>query len=101
MSGHRKPNIRRGEMAFIFAILLGLAVGILIKKVRIGILIGLILGIMIVLTGWLRSTRKLLMSSPDNNNAPFFKNWKYWYVLVIGFLVVLIVLFSIFTKRFS
>jgi len=58
MAGQQKPDVRRGEMAFIFAIVLGLAVGILIKKVRIGILIGLVLGIMIVLTGWLRSTRK-------------------------------------------
>jgi hypothetical protein len=54
----QKPDVRRGEMAFIFAIVLGLAVGIMIKKVKIGILIGLVLGIMIVLTGWLRSTRK-------------------------------------------
>ena len=54
----QKPDVRRGEMAFIFAIVLGLAVGILIKKVRIGILVGLVLGIIIVLTGWLRSTRK-------------------------------------------
>jgi hypothetical protein len=54
----QKPDVRRGEMAFIFAIVLGLAVGIMIKKVRIGILIGLVLGIMIVLTGWLRSTRR-------------------------------------------
>jgi hypothetical protein len=54
----QKPDVRRGEMAFIFAIVLGLAVGILIKKVRIGILIGLVLGIIIVLTGWLRSTKR-------------------------------------------
>ena len=58
MAGQQKPDVKRGEMAFIFAIVLGLAVGIMIKKVRIGILIGLVLGIMIVLTGWLRSTRK-------------------------------------------
>ncbi len=58
MAGQQKPDVRRGEMAFIFAIVLGLAVGIIIKKVRIGILIGLVLGIIIVLTGWLRSTRK-------------------------------------------
>jgi hypothetical protein len=58
MAVERKPSIRRGEMAFIFAIVIGLAVGILIKKVRIGILIGLILGTVIVLTGWLRTTRK-------------------------------------------
>jgi hypothetical protein len=54
----QKPDVKRGEMAFVFAIVLGLAVGIMIKRVRIGILIGLVLGIMIVLTGWLRSTRK-------------------------------------------
>ena len=58
MAGQQKPDVRRGEMAFIFAIVLGLALGIMIKKVRIGILIGLALGIIIVLTGWLRSTRK-------------------------------------------
>jgi len=58
MAGQSKPNIRRGEIAFIFAIILGLVVGILIKRVRIGILIGLALGIIIVLTGWLRTTRK-------------------------------------------
>jgi hypothetical protein len=58
MREEQKPDVRRGEMAFIFAIVLGLALGIIIKKIRIGILIGLVLGIMIVLTGWLRSTRK-------------------------------------------
>jgi hypothetical protein len=54
----QKPNVRRGEMAFIFAIILGLLLGILIKKIRIGILIGVGLGVLIILTGWLRSTRK-------------------------------------------
>lgn len=54
----QKPDVKRGEMAFIFAILLGLALGIMIKKIRIGILIGLVMGSMIVLTGWLRSTRR-------------------------------------------
>jgi hypothetical protein len=58
MSEERKPSIRRGEMSFIFAIILGLALGIMIKKVRIGILIGLILGITILFTGWLRTNRK-------------------------------------------
>ncbi len=58
MPGQSKPNIRRGEMAFIFAIIIGLVVGILIKRVRIGILIGLVLGTIIVFTGWLRTTRK-------------------------------------------
>ncbi|MEI9944529.1 MAG: hypothetical protein WDN26_09965 [Chitinophagaceae bacterium] len=58
MSDQRKPNIRRGEMAFIFAIIIGLVVGILIKRVRIGILLGLIIGGGIVALGWMRSTRK-------------------------------------------
>lgn len=54
----RKPSIRRGEMAFVFAIIIGLVVGILIKRVKVGILIGIVLGFIIVLTGWLRTTRK-------------------------------------------
>jgi hypothetical protein len=58
MSSERKPSAKRGDMAFIFAIILGLAVGIFIKKVRVGLMIGLVLGSMIVLTGWLRSTRR-------------------------------------------
>lgn len=58
MSEERKPSIQRGEMAFIFAIILGLALGIMIKKVKIGILIGLVLGILILFTGWLRTNRK-------------------------------------------
>ena len=58
MSNEKKPDVRRGEIAFVFAILLGLAIGIMVRRVRIGIIIGLILGLMIVLTGWLRTTRK-------------------------------------------
>jgi hypothetical protein len=58
MTGAKKPDTKRGEMAFIFAIILGLVLGILIKKVRLGILLGLILGAVILLTGWLRSARK-------------------------------------------
>ena len=58
MASERQPDIRRGEMAFIFAIVLGLALGIMIKKIRIGILIGVVLGVMIVFSGWLRSVRK-------------------------------------------
>jgi Mg2+ and Co2+ transporter CorA len=41
------------------------------------------------------------MTSSENDKAPFFKNWNYWYVLVIGFLIVLIILFSLFTKKFA
>ncbi len=41
------------------------------------------------------------MQEPDNDKAPLFKNWNYWYVLVIGFLIFLIVLFQLFTKKFQ
>ncbi len=58
MSETKKPSIRRGEMAFIFAIVIGLVLGILIKRVRIGILIGLVLGFCIVLLGWSRATKR-------------------------------------------
>jgi hypothetical protein len=58
MSKERKPDIRRGEMAFIFAIVLGLLVGIFIKRIRIGLIIGVALGLVIVLLGLSRSSRK-------------------------------------------
>ena len=57
MAQQQKPNTKRGDMAFIFAIIIGLVVGILIKKVRVGILLGLVIGSMIVFTGWLRNSR--------------------------------------------
>jgi hypothetical protein len=58
MTNEKKPSIRRGEMAFIFAIVLGLLLGIFIKRIRIGLLIGLVLGLLIVFTGLIRSTRR-------------------------------------------
>ncbi len=48
----------RSEVAMWIAILLGLALGILIKRVRLGILLGLILAGLIVFTGWLKNTRR-------------------------------------------
>lgn len=41
------------------------------------------------------------MSRQDNDKAPFFKSWNAWYLLVVAFLVLLIFLFSLFTKTFS
>ena len=54
----QKPNVRRGDIAFIFAIILGLLLGIAIKRIKIGILIGVGLGLLIVFTGALRSSKK-------------------------------------------
>ena len=54
----KKPDARRGEMAFIVAIVLGLLLGIFIKRIRVGLMIGIALGLLIVFTGLLRSTRR-------------------------------------------
>ena len=48
----------RSEVAMWLAIVIGLIVGFLIKRVRLGILLGLFLAGLIVFTGWLRSSRK-------------------------------------------
>lgn len=41
------------------------------------------------------------MKQTDNDKAPFFKSWSSWYLLVIGFLLLLIILFYFITKRFA
>lgn len=58
MSETKKPSLRRGEMAFIFAIFLGLVLGILIKRVKLGIILGLVIGVAIVFLGWTRVNKK-------------------------------------------
>jgi len=40
------------------------------------------------------------MDNPKER-PPLFKNWSYWYVLLLVFLVILIFLFTLFTKRFA
>ena len=37
----------------------------------------------------------------DQERAPLFGNWNYWYALVIGFLVFCIAVFYYLTKHFS
>ena len=39
-----KPDQKRGNIAFVFLIIVGLVIGFLIKRVHIGLLIGLSLG---------------------------------------------------------
>jgi F0F1-type ATP synthase assembly protein I len=41
----KKPNETRGGIAFVFLILVGLGIGFLIKRVHIGLIIGLALGL--------------------------------------------------------
>jgi F0F1-type ATP synthase assembly protein I len=42
----RKPDQKRGTVAFVFVIVLGLAIGIFIKRVQVGLIIGLVLGLL-------------------------------------------------------
>jgi len=37
----------------------------------------------------------------QKDKVPFFKTWMPWYVLVVGFLILLIVLFYWLTKTFA
>ena len=41
------------------------------------------------------------MQENDSDKIPFFKTWTRWYVFVIAFLIVLIILFTLFTNKFS
>lgn len=41
------------------------------------------------------------MNEQENGKPPLFRSWSIWYWLVVLFLVLLIVLFSLFTKRFA
>lgn len=54
MSNYQK---HRADWTFGLAIIMGLALGIFIKRVKVGIIIGIILGGLILLTGWLRKKR--------------------------------------------
>lgn len=42
----RKPDSNRGYIAFAFVIILGYIIGIFLKKVTLGLIIGLMLGLL-------------------------------------------------------
>lgn len=42
----KKPDRKRGTIGFAFAIILGLVIGIFIKRVQIGLIIGLAIGLL-------------------------------------------------------
>lgn len=52
----RKPNEKRGGIAFILLIVIGLVIGFIIKRVHYGLLIGLALGLLA--SGMLRRRRR-------------------------------------------
>ena len=37
----------------------------------------------------------------EKDRPPIFNSWTHWYVIVISFLLILIILFYVFTKTFS
>lgn len=55
---NKQDKQTRSEVALWLAIVIGLILGMAIKRVRLGILLGLFLAGLIVFTGWLRSSRK-------------------------------------------
>jgi len=50
-----------------------------------------------------RCTAAIAARNMENHKdkVPLFKTWTQWYVFVIAFLILLIILFYIFTKTFS
>lgn len=42
-----------------------------------------------------------MSASPNEEKVPVFRKWRHWYWLVIGFLLLLIVLFYLFTKHYA
>jgi len=58
MATQKKPDTTRGEMAFIFAIVMGLVLGYFVKNIRIGIIVGVVIGLLILFTGMLRSKKR-------------------------------------------
>ena len=54
MSNYQK---QRADWTFGLAIIRGLALGIFIKRVKVGLIIGIVMGGLILLAGWLRQKR--------------------------------------------
>lgn len=42
----RKPDTTRGTISFMFLMVLGLVIGIFLKRAQLGLLIGLVLGLL-------------------------------------------------------
>lgn len=46
----KQSGLRKGEVAYIIAIVLGLVIGILLKRIRVGLMIGVVLCLLIGLS---------------------------------------------------
>jgi divalent metal cation (Fe/Co/Zn/Cd) transporter len=56
-SSNRSSQRSRSDLAFYVAIVGGFLLGIFIKQVRVGLIIGLVMAALIVFTGWLKTKR--------------------------------------------
>ena len=54
----KKTQARRTEIAFFFVMILALILGKFIRNIKLGIILGLIIGGGIIFLGWLRSQKK-------------------------------------------
>ena len=51
---------------------------------------------------FLKNIHRRLLAMPDQKDKPpLFDNWRQWYLLVAGFLLVLILIFYLITKTFA
>lgn len=41
------------------------------------------------------------MEKNEDEKVPLFKSWRQWYIFLVAFLVLLIILFYLFTKKFA
>ena len=60
MNTQQNPDKKRGDVALIFAIVLGLLLGIFIRRIKVGLLIGVALGLVIFFLGLMRSEKNKL-----------------------------------------
>ena len=41
------------------------------------------------------------MEKNEDEKVPLFKSWWQWYIFLVAFLILLIILFYLFTKKFA
>ncbi len=41
------------------------------------------------------------MEKNEDEKVPLFKSWTQWYIFLVAFLILLIILFYLFTKKFA
>lgn len=57
MAAEKNTGLRKDEVAYIFAIILGLAIGVLVRRVRVGLMIAIVLCALVGMSTLLRFMR--------------------------------------------